>query len=87
MDSFFCSKCGTLMMRISSDFPANAVLRTGTVDDVLLAEGVLKPSVEQFVKDRVAWVNSVDGIRQAGGGILGKPAIKGRGRGVKDSML
>ena len=53
MDSFFCSKCGTLMMRISSDFPANAVLRTGTVDDVLLAEGVLKPSVEQFVKDRV----------------------------------
>jgi len=38
---------------------------TGTVDDLSLMEGVLKPRREVFVKDRVNWFHGVEGARQS----------------------
>ncbi|KAI8941813.1 hypothetical protein NX059_003013 [Plenodomus lindquistii] len=69
MTNFFCATCGTLMYRTGEAFPGMKFLRLGTVDDVLLVEGGLKPQVEQFVKDRVRWLKGVEveGIKRAKG--------------------
>ncbi|TAQ89516.1 hypothetical protein B7494_g2179 [Chlorociboria aeruginascens] len=75
MDSHFCKTCGSLMYRISSGFPGVAIMRLGQVDDFSLAEGALKPRLEQFVKDKVAWAIPVEGVRQENGNIV-KPAGK-----------
>ena len=32
------------------------------MDDFALHEGRLKPTVEQFVKDRVGWLEGMDGL-------------------------
>ncbi|KAF2849770.1 hypothetical protein T440DRAFT_533334 [Plenodomus tracheiphilus IPT5] len=61
MTNSFCGTCGTLMYRAGEAFPGLLFLRLGTVDDVLLVEGKLKPQVEQFVKDRVGWLGEVGG--------------------------
>lgn len=67
MTNHFCSKCGTLMYRVGTGFPGMKILRIGTVDDFSLHETKLKPRVEQFVKDRVAWLHGAEGVDQVQG--------------------
>lgn len=67
MDNHFCKTCGSLLYRVSSGFPGAVILRLGMVDDFSLHEGVLKPKVEQFVKDRVAWAHAAEGVPQDDG--------------------
>jgi hypothetical protein len=62
MTNHFCSTCGSLMYRVGADFPGTSILRVGTVDDFNLAETNLKPTVEQFTKDRVSWLREIPGI-------------------------
>ena len=66
MTNYFCSTCGTLMYRVSSGFPGQSFLRIGTVDDFHLHETKLKPQIELFAKDRVAWLHPVEGAKQRG---------------------
>ncbi|KAI5478492.1 hypothetical protein MNV49_005020 [Pseudohyphozyma bogoriensis] len=56
MTNHFCGECGTLMYRIGEGFPGLNILRVGTVDDFSLHETVLKPKVEQFIKDSAGWL-------------------------------
>ena len=62
MTNYFCGTCGTLMYRVGSAFPGQSILRIGTVDDFTLHETKLRPRVEQFIKDRVAWCKGLDGV-------------------------
>lgn len=55
------------MYRIGEGFPGRVIMRVGTVDDFNLQETLLKPEVEQFVKDRVGWLGGVEGVRQVEG--------------------
>lgn len=55
------------MYRVSSGFPGQSILRIGSIDDFGLMEGKLKPTVEQFVGSRVAWLRPVEGLRQCEG--------------------
>lgn len=64
MTSSFCKTCGTLMYRVGTGFPGNYILRIGTVDDFNLAEGPLKPTIEQFVKDRASYLSPAEGVAQ-----------------------
>jgi hypothetical protein len=65
MTNYFCSKCGTLMYRVSTSLPGQSILRIGTVDDYSLHETKLKPRREQFVKDRVSWfTGGGEGVKQ-----------------------
>lgn len=67
MVNFFCSKCGSLMFRRGEGYPGLTLMRIGTVDDANLAEGKLKPRLEQFVENRVAWQGPAEGVRQVRG--------------------
>ncbi|KAL3470592.1 Mss4-like protein [Aspergillus californicus] len=67
MTNFFCSTCGSLMYRARTSAPGRSVLRIGTVDDFSLHEGLLKPRIEHFVKDRVAWLGAAEGVEQVDG--------------------
>lgn len=51
------------MYRISADYDW-AIMRLGTVDDSNLVETKLKPTIETFVKDRVAWFGGVEGAQK-----------------------
>ncbi|CZT18550.1 uncharacterized protein RCC_04394 [Ramularia collo-cygni] len=64
MANYFCSKCGTLMYRVSSGFPGKSIMRIGTIDDFTLHETLLKPRIEQFTKDRVSWLAGAKGVEQ-----------------------
>ncbi|KAI5475543.1 serine/threonine protein phosphatase [Pseudohyphozyma bogoriensis] len=64
MTNHFCGECGTLMYRIGEGFPGLNILRVGTVDDFSLHETVLKPRVEQFIKDRVGWLKDVEVVEE-----------------------
>jgi hypothetical protein len=65
MTNYFCSTCGTLMYRVGAAFPGKSILRLGTVDDFNLHETKLKPTIEQYVKDRVSWFSGVEGAKKA----------------------
>ncbi|PSK33634.1 hypothetical protein B9Z65_7521 [Elsinoe australis] len=67
MTNHFCMVCGSIMYRIGTGFPGKVIMRVGTVDDFSLMEGLMKPEVEQFVKDRVSWLRGVEGARQVEG--------------------
>ncbi|KAJ7628818.1 Mss4-like protein [Roridomyces roridus] len=67
MTNSFCKTCGTLMYRVGLGFPGKSILRLGTVDDFTLMETKLRPRVEQFTKDRVAWLCAKEGMEQAKG--------------------
>jgi len=67
MTNYFCSTCGTLMYRVGENYPGMSILRIGTVDDFHLHETKLKPEVEQFTKDRVNWLQGVEGAKQVEG--------------------
>ena len=58
------------MYRISSGFPGVAIMRLGQVDDFSLFNGALKPQLEQFGKDRVAWAHPAEGVRQESGNVI-----------------
>lgn len=55
------------MYRVGTGFPGNKVMRIGTVDDYTLHETKLKPRIEQFTKDRVAWLQGAEGVQQEKG--------------------
>ena len=76
MDSYFCKTCGSLMYRISSGFPGVYIMRLGAVDDFSLYDTALKPTLEQFVKDRVPWHAPAEGVHQESGNII-QPAKGG----------
>jgi hypothetical protein len=67
MANYFCASCGSLMYRIGTGFPKMSILRLGTVDDFNLVETKLKPRIEQYVKDRAAWLRGADGVKQVDG--------------------
>ena len=52
------------MYRVSSGWPGKSILRIGTIDDFSLMETKLKPTAEQFIKDRVAWKKPAEGVEQ-----------------------
>jgi len=70
MDSYFCKTCGSLMYRISSGFPGVYIMRLGQVDDFSLHDTVLKPDVEHYVKNRVAWAKPAEGVKQEMGNVI-----------------
>ena len=55
------------MYRRGTRFPGLTILRTGTVDDLTLAEMKLRPQVEQFIERRVAWSKPIEGAAQVVG--------------------
>jgi hypothetical protein len=67
MTNYFCKTCATLMYRRGARFPDMTILRTGTVDDLALAETKLRPQVEQFIERRVAWSVPIEGAAQVVG--------------------
>ncbi|KAG9589702.1 hypothetical protein KCU77_g3545, partial [Aureobasidium melanogenum] len=67
MTNHFCKTCGTLMYRRGARFPDMTILRTGTVDDLALAETKLRPQVEQFIERRIAWSAPIEGTAQVVG--------------------
>ncbi|KAL2208765.1 hypothetical protein CC79DRAFT_1341330 [Sarocladium strictum] len=67
MTNYFCKSCGTLMFRRGARFPGLTILRTGTVDDLALAETKLRPQVEQFIERRVAWSRPIERTAQVVG--------------------
>ncbi|KAH0363139.1 hypothetical protein KCU65_g7623, partial [Aureobasidium melanogenum] len=67
MTNYFCKTCGTLMYRRGEQFPGMTILRTGTIDDLALAETKLRPQVEQFIERRVAWSVPIEGAAQVVG--------------------
>jgi hypothetical protein len=56
---------------VSSGWPGTAIMRIGQVDDLKLHETTLKPQVEQFTKDRVAWFKGAEGAEQYHGNYYG----------------
>lgn len=62
MTNYFCSTCGTLMYRVGTK--GATLLRIGTVDDFHLHETKLRPKREIWCKDRVDWLNAVEGTEQ-----------------------
>ncbi|KAJ5625354.1 hypothetical protein N7510_001663 [Penicillium lagena] len=64
MTNYFCSTCGSLMYRVGAAFPNMSILRVGSVDDFSLHETKLRPTMEQFTKDRVAWKAPTEGTKQ-----------------------
>ncbi|KAJ5493632.1 hypothetical protein N7463_009719 [Penicillium fimorum] len=67
MTNFFCSTCGSLMYRVGEAYPGHSILRIGTVDDFNLHETQLRPRIEQYTKDRVGWLHSMESARQVEG--------------------
>jgi len=67
MTNYFCKECGTLLYRVSSGFPGKSIMRIGTVDDYEVQSTRLRPRVEQFTKDRVAWLGGGVGVKQVEG--------------------
>ena len=74
MDSYFCKTCGSLLYRVSGGFPGVHIMRLGAVDQFELVSGVLKPRLEQFVKDKVEWAAPVVGVQQNNGNVI-KPGF------------
>mgnify|MGYP001564940063 FL=1 len=59
------------MYRVSTGYPGLSIARVGTVDDFHLHETKLKPRVEQYVKDRVSWLDGAKGVKQVQGSSFG----------------
>ncbi|MCJ1228720.1 hypothetical protein MMC12_005381 [Toensbergia leucococca] len=78
MTNYFCSVCGSLMYRVSSGWPGKAIMRIGQVDDRTLHETTLKPQLETFTKDRVAWFKGAEGAEQYHGNYYGGETEKSK---------
>jgi hypothetical protein len=55
------------MYRRGAGLPGASILRIGTVDDFKLAETALRPTIEQYLKHRVGWVNDIKNMVQIDG--------------------
>jgi hypothetical protein len=56
------------------------IMRIGQVDDFSLHETLLKPQMETFIKDRVAWFKGAEGAVQYHGNFFaGDREIEGEG--------
>ncbi|GAA95874.1 uncharacterized protein L969DRAFT_95370 [Mixia osmundae IAM 14324] len=64
MTNHFCSVCGSLMFRTAGSFPGASIMRVGSVDDFTLQSTKLRPTKEQFTRDRVAWKAPTEGAEQ-----------------------
>ena len=64
LTNHFCSTCGSLLYRVSTGYPGWSVMRIGPVDDFNLAETALRPRIEQYEKDRVAWFGGMDNVQK-----------------------
>lgn len=64
MTNYFCKTCGTLMNRKSSGFEGKSFLRSGTVDDVNVQNGPLRPTMELFVGSRNSAIRPIEGATQ-----------------------
>ena len=53
-------------------------MRIGQVDDLALQQTVLKPQLEQFVKDRVGWCKGGEGAVQYTGNYFGGETEKSK---------
>jgi len=71
MTNHFCGECGSLMYRVSTGWPGCYIMRIGQVDDFEKVEGVLKPGVEQFTKDRIGWLKGAVDAKQYRGNFYG----------------
>lgn len=60
-----------LCFKVSSGWPGMAIMRVGQVDDLTLHGTTLKPQVEMFTKDRVAWFKGAEGAVQYRGNLFG----------------
>ncbi|KAI1160291.1 Mss4-like protein [Nemania serpens] len=67
MTNYFCQTCGTLLYRVSEKNPGFKILRLGTVDDFNLAETKLRPTTEQYIRDRVSWFSGCEATRKVEG--------------------
>ena len=83
MTNYFCRVCGTLMYRVGTGFPRASLLRVGTLDDAKLAETKLRPGVEQFTKDRVAWLDGVAGTEKCEAFYYYEDAMKNKPESLK----
>jgi len=65
MTNYFCSKCGTLLYRVSSGWPGQSILRIGTIDDFHLIDTLIRPKIEQNKVHRAGWLSdiTVDGAK------------------------
>lgn len=52
------------MYRRSAGVSVASILRIGTVDDFKLAETALRPTIEQYVKHRVDWLQDMENMVQ-----------------------
>jgi hypothetical protein len=52
------------MYRVAAAFPGMSILRVGSVDDFSLHNTKLRPTLEQFTKDRASWKLPTDGAKQ-----------------------
>lgn len=68
MENHFCSICGSLMFRVSSGYPNHLIMRIGQVDDTVKQETTLKPRIEQFTNNRIAWLEPGKDTKQHGEG-------------------
>lgn len=55
------------MFRTGSAFKGIRIMRVGTVDDFKLQSTVLRPRIEQYTKDRLAWIHASDGSKEVEG--------------------
>ena len=60
-----------LPVPVSSGWPGTAIMRIGQVDDLKLHETKLKPHLETFIKDRVAWFHGAEGAEGYQGNYFG----------------
>ncbi|KAL9056308.1 MAG: hypothetical protein Q9162_002999 [Coniocarpon cinnabarinum] len=67
MTNYFCGTCGTLMYRVGARFPGMSILRIGTIDDFNLADTKIRPTIEQFTKERANWLTPVKGATETEG--------------------
>lgn len=54
--------------RYSSGYPDYLIPRIGTVDDFSVQNVQLKPTIEQFAKDRMAWFKGIEDAEVHQGG-------------------
>jgi hypothetical protein len=52
------------MWRSGEVAPGMRFMRGGSLDDMTLVEGVLKPTLELFTADRVGWFKGMEGAEQ-----------------------
>lgn len=55
------------MYRRAARFPGGSILRLGKVDDFKLAETALRPTIEQYVKNRVDWLKDMENMHRIEG--------------------